>query len=84
MNVETNLFQYLHSQIYNDFPIFNILDEIEFLKENKAEIIKMGNFNEEDFVTIEKNIEFYRDLFDEKMKARKVQRKPFQNAFITL
>jgi predicted nucleotidyltransferase len=71
MNVETSLFQYLHSQIFNDFPIFNILDEIEFLIANKKAIVDMGKFTEDDYVIIEKNVEFYRELLAEKQKARK-------------
>jgi predicted nucleotidyltransferase len=71
MNVETSLFQYLHSQILNDFPIFNILDEIEYLLTNKLAIIAMGKFTEDDYVIIEKNVEYYKELIDIKQKARK-------------
>lgn len=71
MNVLTSLFQYAHCQIFQNFPKYNILEEIEFLLENKVKIIEGGLFDQEDFKIIEKNIELYIELFESKKQTRK-------------
>lgn len=66
MNVLSSLFQYLHYQIYLNFPVFNILDEIDFLKEKKQEIINKEAFTEKEFEIIEGCIQVYYKLLDQK------------------
>jgi predicted nucleotidyltransferase len=71
MNVLTSLFQYFHYQIYLNFPIYNILDEIDFLIKNKDDIISQGIYDTEEFKIFEKSTEIYFELFEEKKKTRK-------------
>jgi predicted nucleotidyltransferase len=71
MNVLTNLFHYFHYQIFLNFPIYNILDEIDMIRNNKTHIISKGIYDEGEFQLIEKSIELYLNLFEEKKIARK-------------
>jgi predicted nucleotidyltransferase len=71
MNVLTSLFQYLHSQIYMNFPHYNILYELEFLKNEKEKILSEKHLTNEQLDIVYKNIDFYSKLFE----GKKIQRK---------
>jgi hypothetical protein len=72
MNVLTSLFQYFHFQLYGTFPMYNILDEIDYLLSQKEFIIRSNTgFNDDDFNLFTKCVEVYLKLFEEKKINRK-------------
>jgi hypothetical protein len=62
ISVLISLFQYIHYQIYSDFPHFNILDEVDFLVKNKDNIFATYFRNEKEFETLEKCTNLLHDL----------------------
>jgi predicted nucleotidyltransferase len=74
MNVFTSSFQYLHTQLFHNFPNFNIFDEIAFILDNKNKIIEDNLLSENEFEIITKNAELYSYIFEEKKKNRKSTR----------
>jgi hypothetical protein len=72
MNVLTSLFQYFHFQLFQTFPLYNILDEIDYLLSQKDFILGSNKlFNEDDYNLFKKCVEVYLKLFEEKKVNRK-------------
>jgi len=71
MNVLTNLFYYTHYQIFFTFPYYNIFDEMDYLLKKK-EMINQSSFTDpKDFSILEKSVEVYYKLHEDKKKDRK-------------
>lgn len=69
MNVVTSLFQYLHTQLYGNFPNFNILDEIDFIRNSKLK--EEFKFTDDEYKAIGECAESYNLLLEAKTKSRK-------------
>lgn len=67
-----SIIQFMHTQVFNDFPFYNIFEEIKFLKLNFAEkneiICKF--FDEKELSLIDKNLNLVEGLYVRKKQGR--------------
>jgi predicted nucleotidyltransferase len=79
INIFVALFQYLHTQLYMNYPIYNILDELDFINENKSTILEQKIYNEDEYNVIETTIDKFKEILNEKRKDRMSKRKDMPN-----
>lgn len=85
MNIICSFFQYLHVQLYNDFPNFNILNEFNFILKNEESLTKLKTlFDESQIKILEDSIKLYKELLLEKQKERLSKRNNFPEVIYDL